>query len=74
VVAIVAFFAGLGRVGPARAAILSTVEPVITLALAVLVLGEPLGWSQAAGGALILAAILILQRGRRSARGRGAVE
>jgi drug/metabolite transporter (DMT)-like permease len=61
VVAIVAFFAGLARVGPARAAILSTVEPVITLALAVLVLGEPLGWSQAAGGALILAAILILQ-------------
>lgn len=72
VVAIVAFFAGLARVGATRAAILSTVEPVITLALAVEVLGEPLGWSQLGGAALILAAILILQwrsGGQRSGAG-----
>lgn len=68
VVAIVAFFAGLARVGPARAAILSTCEPVITLALAALMLGEPLTWSQLGGGALILAAMLVLQLGARAAR------
>jgi drug/metabolite transporter (DMT)-like permease len=72
VVAIAAFFAGLVRVGPARAAILSTVEPVITLALAVLVLGEPLAWPQLAGGALIVSAILILQWGGRSTREQGS--
>jgi drug/metabolite transporter (DMT)-like permease len=72
VVAIVAFFAGLARVGPARAAILSTCEPVITLTLAALMLGEPLTWSQLGGGALILAAILILQWGGRVARNQGS--
>ncbi len=66
VFAIATFFAGLARVGPARAAILSTFEPVITLGLAFLILGEPLAWSQLGGGALILAAIVILQWGGRA--------
>src|SRR4051794_20854607 len=61
------FMAGLARVGAATASIASTVEPVITVALAWLVLGETLGPLQLAGGALVLAAVVLLQL-RRSAR------
>ena len=54
------FFAGLDRVGPTAASILSTVEPVVTVLLAFLVFGEVLGAVQLAGGALVLAAVLVL--------------
>jgi drug/metabolite transporter (DMT)-like permease len=46
------FFAGLRRVGPTTASILATVEPLVTVLLALLVLGETLGVLQAVGGAL----------------------
>jgi drug/metabolite transporter (DMT)-like permease len=65
VLAIAGFIVGLAHVGPSRAAILSTLEPVVTVLLAGLVLSEPLAWSQLAGGALILSAIVILQWRRR---------
>lgn len=55
VLAILAFFAGLKRVGPSRAAIVSTLEPVVTVLLAWIVLGETLSSVQLAGGALVLA-------------------
>ena len=61
VVAVSAFFAGLRRVGPSEAAILSTFEPPVTVALAFLVLGERLTPVQLAGGALVLAAVVLLQ-------------
>jgi drug/metabolite transporter (DMT)-like permease len=61
VVAVSAFFAGLRRVGPSEAAILSTFEPPVTVALAFLVLGERLNAPQLAGGALVLAAVVLLQ-------------
>jgi drug/metabolite transporter (DMT)-like permease len=56
-----AFLLGLERVGPATASIVSTVEPVVTVTLAVVVLGETLGPVQLAGGALVLAAVIALQ-------------
>lgn len=59
--AILAFFAGLARVGPTTASILSTLEPVVTVTLAALVFGEALGAVQLAGGALVLAAVVVLQ-------------
>ena len=68
VLAIAGFVAGLARVGPARAAILSTFEPIVTVCLAALVLGEPLAWTQLLGGALILAAIGLLQIRRPGSR------
>ncbi len=55
------FFAGLRRVGPTTASILSTVEPLVTVVLAFIVFGEALGPAQLAGGALVLAAVLALQ-------------
>jgi drug/metabolite transporter (DMT)-like permease len=70
VVAVSAFFAGLKRVGPSEAAILSTAEPVVTVALAFAVLGERLAPAQLLGGVLVLGAVVLLQlrpRPRRSA-------
>jgi drug/metabolite transporter (DMT)-like permease len=58
--AISMFFAGLDRVGPTTASILSTVEPVVTVLLAFLVFGETLAAVQLAGGALVVAAVLAL--------------
>ena len=58
VTAISLFFAGLERVGPTMAAILSTVEPLVTVLLALVVLGERLGAIQLLGGALVLAAVV----------------
>jgi drug/metabolite transporter (DMT)-like permease len=63
--AISLFFAGLARVGATRAATLSTIEPVVTIALAALVLGERIAAVQLAGGALILGAVLLLARAPR---------
>jgi drug/metabolite transporter (DMT)-like permease len=60
VVAVSLFFAGLRRVGPTTAAILSTVEPLVTVLLAFIVFGETLGLVQLAGGALVLGAVLVL--------------
>lgn len=63
VTAIGLFFAGLRQVGPSTAAILATVEPVVTLLLALVVFGETLAAVQVGGAALVLASVLVL-RGR----------
>ena len=65
--AIVFFFAGLRRVGPTAAAILSTLEPVVTVALAAAVFGEALGPVQLAGGALVLLAAVAVRVTDRTA-------
>jgi drug/metabolite transporter (DMT)-like permease len=72
--AISLFFAGLRRVGSTATAILSTVEPVTTVLLALAVFGERLGVVQLAGGALVLIGVLVLNVRhlvRRTARLRG---
>jgi drug/metabolite transporter (DMT)-like permease len=61
VVAISCLLAGLERVGPTTASILATVEPLVTVVLAVATFGERLGGAQLGGGALVLAAVLVLQ-------------
>jgi drug/metabolite transporter (DMT)-like permease len=60
VAAVSLFFAGLKRVGPTTASVLSTVEPVVTVVLAFLVFGELLGALQLLGGALVIGAVLAL--------------
>lgn len=62
VVAITTFFAGMERLGPADASTLSTLEPVVTVALAWALLGEGLTATQVAGGVLVLAAVVVLAR------------
>lgn len=64
VVAILAFFAGLKRVGPSTASVVSTFEPVFTAVLAWIVLGETLSAAQLAGGALVVGTAAMLARGR----------
>lgn len=58
--AIAAFFAGLKYVGPTRASVLSTLEPLVTIALGAAFLDEHLAWPQLLGGAAILAAAILL--------------
>ena len=54
------FFAGMARVGPSTASILSTFEPVVTVALAYLAFSERLTLVQVGGAALVLAAAVML--------------
>jgi drug/metabolite transporter (DMT)-like permease len=65
VVASTTFFAGLRRTGPSTASILSTFEPVATVALAAAVLGERLTLVQSLGAALVLSSVLLVQLRRR---------
>lgn len=62
VVAFATFLRGLAVVGPVRAAILSTTEPLFTAVLALLILRQPLGVPTLVGGACIVAAIVVLER------------
>ncbi|SDS78055.1 DMT family transporter [Actinoplanes derwentensis] len=69
VLAMLTFFAGLRRTGPSTAAILSTFEPVVTAALATLLLGESLSPLQLVGGALVLISAMSLGSAGAAARG-----
>ena len=62
VIAIIAFFAGLKRVGPTNASMLSTFEPVTTVVLAAIVFGEEIGLMRVVGGVLILMAVILLAK------------
>ena len=64
--AIIAFFAGMARVGPSTAAILSTLEPPVTVGLAALAFGEALTAVQLIGGALVLATVVVLNAPARA--------
>jgi len=60
------FFAGMARVGPSTASILSTFEPVVTVTLAYLAFDERLDPPQLAGAALVLVAAVLLAAPVRS--------
>jgi drug/metabolite transporter (DMT)-like permease len=60
-VAIQGFYAGARRIGAAQAALISTIEPFWTIALAALLFGESLAPPQILGGALIIVGVLIAQ-------------
>ena len=68
VLAPLTFFAGLSRVGPADASTISTLEPVVSVFLGVVVLGEHLAPLQVAGAVVVLGAVVTLaRRGTRPA-------
>lgn len=67
------FITGIRLLGPPRAAILATLEPVVGATLAALLLGEQPAALQLVGGALILAAAVLLQVGGRAASEHEAV-
>jgi drug/metabolite transporter (DMT)-like permease len=62
VVAVTAFFAALALLGASDTAIVSTVEPVVSVGLAALVLGERLSPVQLLGGLAVLVAVGTLAR------------
>jgi drug/metabolite transporter (DMT)-like permease len=64
--AVVLFFAGLDRVGPSAASILSTFEPLVTVILAGIAFGDTLTPVQLCGGLLILGGVVSLNVRRRS--------
>ena len=68
VAALSLFFAGLRRVGPTTASILSTVEPVVTEALAFFTFGDVLGAAQLLGGLVVLGGVVVLQAPTRLRR------
>jgi drug/metabolite transporter (DMT)-like permease len=59
--AVSAFLAGLGRIGPSRASIASSVEPAVAVACGVLVLGERLVPVQFLGAGLVVAGVLAIE-------------
>jgi len=61
VAAIALLLAGLRRAGPTTGAIASTGEPVMAVVLAAAVFGEQLTHAQLLGGALVLAAVAVIQ-------------
>lgn len=60
VIPVATFLAGLKRIGPTDASLLSTLEPVVTVLLAALLLNESLPVLSLLGGGLILAAVFLL--------------
>ncbi len=63
-IAIQSFYAGVRRVGGARAALISTVEPVYTVVLAMILFGERLTAVQLLGGVLVIGAVILAETGR----------
>lgn len=62
IIPVVTFLAGLERIGPTNAAMLSTLEPVVTVLLAAWLFQETLPVLVMAGGGLILFAVILLTR------------
>jgi drug/metabolite transporter (DMT)-like permease len=62
-----AFIAGIGLIGPSRAAIMMTIEPLVGVGLAAAFLGERPAPIQLLGGAAVLVAAAILQVAPRRA-------
>lgn len=60
---VVTFLAGLARIGPTNASMLSTLEPVVTVLLASWWLHETLAPVALLGGGLILVAVLVVTHG-----------
>jgi drug/metabolite transporter (DMT)-like permease len=66
------FYFAVHRIGAGGSARLSTVEPVTAVVLSYIVLGEAIVASQIAGGALVVAAVVLLVTPAFTARGAGA--
>ena len=62
VIPVLTFLAGLGMIGPTNAAMLSTLEPVVTVLMAAWLFQERLNALTLIGGGLILIAVILLTR------------
>ena len=62
IIPVVTFLAGLERIGPTNAAMLSTLEPVVTVLLAAWLFGDKLMPIVMVGGGMIIVAVIMLTR------------
>lgn len=60
VIAMGFFFAGVSRIGPGEAAVFSTIEPVVSIAVGVLALNEELTTARFIGALFVLAGVVAL--------------
>jgi drug/metabolite transporter (DMT)-like permease len=65
---VLTFFAGLERIGASHAAMISTLEPVVTVFLATFFLREKLSLQQLGGASLIIGGVVLLQVWERNWR------
>ena len=68
IIPVVTFLAGLERIGPTNAAMLSTLEPIVTVLLAAWLFGDKLLPIVMLGGGLILVAVILLTRSELSSQ------
>lgn len=59
VLALWAFFTGMEKTGPSTASLISTLEPIVTVAASAAVLSEPLTANTVIGGILIITALVL---------------
>ena len=60
--AFLGMYAGVRLIGPSRTGLIMNLEPVLTIALAIMLLGEQMSPNQFLGAALVVAAIYTAQR------------
>ena len=64
-IAIMAFFAGMARLGATTTSVMSTLEPVVTVGLATWLLNESLSGVQAVGAVVVIVAVIALALSHR---------
>ncbi|MFN2363137.1 MAG: DMT family transporter [Halarsenatibacteraceae bacterium] len=62
IIAVAGFYLGISLIGPSRASIVSSVEPLVTVILSALFFAERLTFTQFFGGLLIILSIIILNK------------
>ncbi|HEY8892364.1 MAG TPA: EamA family transporter [Clostridium sp.] len=62
VVALMAFLEGVRIIGPSKASIFSTIEPIVALTLGTLILGEPISSRIVIGSIMIIMSVVILTK------------
>jgi len=65
IIALMTFLDGVKLIGPSNATILSTLEPVVSLVLGVIILKEVITFKIIIGSVLILSAVIVLIKGKR---------
>ncbi|MGH4119429.1 DMT family transporter [Clostridium sp.] len=71
ILALTMFLKGIKIIGPSNAAILSTLEPIVSIGLGVLILKEQLSFSIIIGCVLILFSVIILTLGQKKKYSKG---
>ena len=62
VVALMAFLEGVRIIGPSKASIFSTIEPIVALILGIIILKEPISASIIVGSIMVVVSVLILTK------------